>query len=152
MIVTAGAAIGFGITGYRKKRIDYLSALIYLINHISFKITYFRSEISVIFDDYSNDFLRSCGFLDLLHSNGLGTALSSYNDRFNIREYEKDALMNLSDMLGKSSWEDQVKMCSALNEIIENYLVELKEKYPEERKLFSSLGIIAGLLVAVVLI
>ena len=145
-------ASGIYLGNFKGKRIRYVESLIYFIRHIRYRITYFRSEIKDIYLGFTNDFLQYSGFLNRLENNSIYEVVSIYSARYQIREYESGLLLNFASSLGKSSWEDQVEMCNLVSDMLEKYLDELKEKYPEERKLVISLGIIAGLLATVVLI
>ena len=145
-------ASGIYLGNLKGKRIRYVESLIYLIRHIRYKITYFRSEIKDIYIGFSNNFLTDCGFMKSLEKSALYKALSVYSLCYHVREYESGMLLNFASSLGRSSWEDQVDMCNCVSEMLEKYLDELKEKIPEEKKLVTSLGIIAGLLATVVLI
>ncbi len=136
----------------KKNEMSYIEAMIFFTKHIKYKVAYFRSELRDIYNDFDNEFLRECGYLEKLRSDGMVSATEEYSKRFYVRDYEYEAIKNFALLIGKSAWENQVEMCEALITVLENYLNELSVKYPDEKKLYSSLGIITGLLCALVLL
>ena len=151
-IVLSCSMVGMLVANEKKKKIRYVEGILYLVRHIKYKITYFRSELNKIYEDFSNRFLNDTGFYNELKISDLHTVLNKYNQVYSIREYESNALNYLALTLGRSSWEDQTDKCTIVIEMLEKYLDELNTKYPEERKFIASLGIISGLLIAVVLV
>lgn len=105
-----------------------------------------------IYDGFENEFLEECGYLERLRKEGIEEVTKEYSKRFFVRDHEYEAIVSFVSSAGKSAWENQVEMCDSLIVLLEKYFTELSAKYPNEKKLFSSLGIIAGLLFAVVLL
>ena len=69
-------ASGFYLGNLKGKRIRYVESLIYLIRHIRYKITYFRSEIKDIYIGFTNDFLNDCGFMKSLQKSALYSCMT----------------------------------------------------------------------------
>ena len=151
-IVLSCTFMGIYLSNQKKRTIRYIEGALYLIRHIRYKITYFRSEIDKIYLDFSNDFFYETGIYNELAENDLKAIFDKYNPIYAVREYESNAMKDLASTLGRSSWEDQTDKCSRVIDMLENYLDEMNMKYPEEKKFISSIGIISGLLIAVVLL
>lgn len=153
LLIFSGCSFaGFLLALKKKKDICYIEAMIEFIKYIKFKVIYFRSELCEIYDGFDNKFLGNCGYLQRLRKEGMEKVTKEYSGRFFVREHEYEALISFTMSIGKSAWENQVEMCDKLIILLEKYYTELNEKYPNEKKLLSSLGIIAGLLFAVILL
>ncbi len=146
------ALLGMLLALHREKTLKYIDALIYLVEHIKYSSKFFKSELSQIYREFENPFLEKIGFLDCLRKEGLLFALEKYSSIYKLRFSEQNCLLNLAASLGKAALQNELEQCDTVCESLMKYRQERAEKCPEEKKLFVSMGIIIGLLIAVVLL
>ena len=143
---------GSGLALAEKKRIERSEALRALIAHISREIECFRTPLENIYSTFSSEVLEKNGFLQKVRLSGLKSALENERLIFCFSEKSFASLVNFSEFLGKSEYQDQTARCKYILSILDEDLKKSREAYPKNRKMYSSLGILAGIMIVILLL
>ena len=143
---------GSGLALAEKKRIERSEALRALIAHISREIECFRTPLENIYSSFSSEVLEKNAFLQKVRISGLECALEGEMSAFCFDEKSFAALVNFTEFLGKSEYSDQTARCKYILSVLDEDLKIKRENYPKNRKMYSSLGILAGIMIVILLL
>jgi stage III sporulation protein AB len=143
---------GSGLALAEKKRIERGEALRALIAHISREIECFRTPLENIYSSFSSEVLEKNAFLQKVRVSGLERALEGERTAFCFDEKSFVALVNFTEFLGKSEYSDQTARCKYILSVLDEDLKIKRENYPKNRKMYSSLGILAGIMIVILLL
>lgn len=143
---------GSGLALAEKKRIERSDALRALIAHISREIECFRTPLENIYSSFSSEVLEKNAFLQKVRVSGLECALEGEMSTFCFDEKSFAALVNFAEFLGKSEYSDQTARCKYILSVLDEDLKIKRENYPKNRKMYSSLGILAGIMIVILLL
>ncbi|MBQ5601325.1 MAG: stage III sporulation protein AB [Clostridia bacterium] len=143
---------GSGLALAEKKRIERSEALRALIAHISREIECFRTPLENIYSSFSSEVLEKNAFLQKVRISGLECALEGEMSAFCFDEKSFAALVNFAEFLGKSEYSDQTARCKYILSVLDEDLKIKRENYPKNRKMYSSLGILAGIMIVILLL
>lgn len=159
LIFTASAAAGFRLSEAVAAREKYLRLILMMLERISDMIEFTSLHSDEIIISVSEDssfrklyFLRKAAQRIKKGENFADTWRNALNEDGVIGENERDILQMMGDSLGSSGRKGQLAMLElyrrSVRDIIESQADEMKNK----RKLFSSLGVLAGAMISVLLI
>lgn len=74
------------------------------------------------------------------------------NSKTNMQEDDLKVLLNLEKLLGKTNIDGQLSELTLIDTFISKQIEDASEKQKKNEKLYRSLGIIAGLVIAIILI
>jgi stage III sporulation protein AB len=143
---------GSGLALAEKKRIERSEALRALIAHISREIECFRTPLENIYSSFSSEVLEKNAFLQKVRVSGLKNALEGEMRTFCFDEKSFAALVNFAEFLGKSEYSDQTARCKYILSVLDEDLKKSREAYPKNRKMYSSLGVLAGIMIVILLL
>lgn len=143
---------GSGLAVAEKRRIERSESIRNLIAHISREIECFRTPLENIYYSFVSEILENCGILEKIRSSGLKNALEEKGNLFCFSDKTFGALINFSDFLGKSEYTDQISRCKYILSLIDEDIKKSREAYPKNRKMYSSLGILAGIMIVILLL
>ena len=143
---------GSGLALAEKKRIERSEALRALIAHTSREIECFRTPLENIYSSFSSEVLEKNDFLQKVRVSGLKSALEGEKTTFCFDEKSFAALVNFAEFLGKSEYSDQTARCKYILSVLDEDLKKSREAYPKNRKMYSSLGILAGIMIVILLL
>ena len=152
LIFIACTFSGFGLALAEKRRIERSEALRTFIAYISREIECFRTPLENIYSSFLSEVLEKNGFLQKVRSLGLKSALEGEKLIFSFSEKSFGALVNFSDFLGKSEYTDQIARCKYILSVLDEDLKICREAYPKNKKMYSSLGILAGIMIVILLL
>ena len=132
-----------------KRRLERSEALKALLSHITREIEHFRTPLDTVFASFANEALEKTGFLRDLRENSLSHALLKSGNIFAYSEDTFAAIINFSELLGKSEYNDQVARCKHMLSVLEEDLKKRREEYPKNKKMYTSLGVLSGLMIIV---
>lgn len=144
--------VGNGLAISEKRKIEQGEALRALIAHISREIECFKTPLDKIFSSFSNPILEKNGFLNNARERSLGDALNESGNIFCFKEETYKMVVNFGDFLGKSDCSDQLSRCKYILSLIDEELKKCKEAYPKNRKMYSSLGVLSGIMIIILLV
>lgn len=143
---------GSGLALAEKRRIERSESIRNLIAHISREIECFRTPLENIYSSFSSEVLEKNGFIQKIRSSGMKNALEKERLLFCFSEKSFGALINFSEFLGKSEYQDQITRCKYILSVLDEDLKTSREAYPKNRKMYSSLGILAGIMIVILLL
>ncbi len=144
--------IGNGLAVSEKRKIERGEALRGLIAKISREIECFKAPLDTIYNSYSSTLLDKLGFLEVVRKKSLRDALAESGNIFCYKEDTYNALVGFADFLGKSECSDQLSRCKYILSLIDEDLKKSREAYPKNRKMYSSLGVLAGVMIIILLL
>lgn len=150
LVFVASTLLGFAFAGSAGSKLRNNDGLIALIRHIRQKIGFFRSTPAEIYASFENHDLEKAGFCDALRREGLAGALERV-DCFDLDENCENALRQFAGQIGKSPLGEQISACDYLLELLEAEQKRLCEEYPAKRKVYSSMGMLFGIMAVILL-
>lgn len=144
--------VGNGLAIAEKRRIEQSEALRALIAHITREIECFKTPLDSIFSSFSNKILERIGFLDKVTEGSLKVALSGSENLFCFKEETCKKLLGFADFLGKSDSADQISRCKYVLSLIDDDIKKSRDQYPKNRKMYSSLGVLFGIMIIILLV
>lgn len=144
--------LGSGLALAEKRRIERSEGLRALISHISREIECFRTPLENIYSSFSSEALEKNAFLEKVRLSGLKSALEGEKSMFCFSEKSFATLLNFAELLGKSEYSDQTVRCKYILSVLDEDLKICRENYPKNRKMYSSLGILAGIMIVILLL
>ena len=151
LLFTACSLAGIFSAAQKSDTIKYTEALISLVSFIKFKISSCRTELSEIYCEFENDYMKKCGSLQILRDKGFKEALIYSDKRTKLPENKARTLREFAEKLGSSDVQDQLDNLDAALKFLGDCRDELKEKYPSQKKMYISLGMLAGALAVIIL-
>ena len=73
-------------------------------------------------------------------------------DSLSYREQTMVAILNFAEGLGKSEYQDQLSRCKYVISLMDEDLKKSREAYPKNRKMYTSLGLLSGLMIIILMI
>ena len=151
-IFIACTFFGCGLAVSEKRRIDRSQSLRDLIVHIQREIECFRAPLENIYSSFHSEALKKSGFTEKMRQNSLRYALESAGNIFCFSDGVFSSLLNFADFLGKSEYTDQISRCKYIILQLDDELKKSRESYPKNRKMYSSLGILTGIMIVILLL
>ena len=152
MIFVSCSFIGFSAARVYRLRVSQLEAFLKLIRHIKAQIRYFCSPISSIIDGYEDEILSGCGFLLAARELGAGAGFESCRARLFLSEAESDELGSFFSGLGSHSADEEKNGCEYYEKTLGAELEKERSELAKRTKLCRTFGMLAGVLLAVLLI
>lgn len=152
MIFIACSAVGFSAARMYRLRVGQLEAFLRLISHIKAQIDYFRSPLDTILSGYESPELSACGFLLAARELGVGPGFASCRGRLLLTEDEADELAKFFAGLGHHSAGEESSHCGYYEKTLGDALEHERSELARRTKLCRTLGMLAGFLLAVMLV
>ena len=142
--------IGQIISGTYKTSVKQIEAFIQFIKYIKSQVEYYGTPYPEIFSKYTNIPLEQCGFIQRLRNGDWNTALD--DTVFGFDNNIKEILYNFGRDLGKKMRDDEINNCDYTIEQLRIHYNTLKSDLPKKNKLCTSLSLMAGLSMIIILI
>ena len=152
LIVLSSTLIGSRLAISEKRRIERSEALCELVHFIYREIECFRTPLDDIYMRFSSPVLDNCGFMSDTREKSLKYALENMKDSLSYREQTVSEIISFADGLGKSEYQDQIARCKYTLSSMDADLKKAKEEYPKNRKMYTSLGLLSGLMIIILMI
>lgn len=152
LIVVSGSTLGSQCAAMLKRRVRVLEAIIKMLDSLEIKISTFATPLDDFFASYKDELLESCGFLQGVRENGFLNALKSSADKMYLTEEDVCLLSEFADDSIHFSATEQARRCHYYKCECENLADQAKESIPLYTRLLGSLGIMSGILAAVLII
>ncbi|MBE6632455.1 MAG: hypothetical protein E7623_07130 [Ruminococcaceae bacterium] len=133
-----------------KGRSDTLGALIAFVDYLKGQIEYFGSPLVRIYRDYKDPKLRT--LLDTAEENGLYYALKKHKDTLPMDANTHKLFEEFSKKVGRGTAEEQIRFCESYLDSFKKLHCRISEELPKNRKLYTSIGLMAGILAAILLL
>ena len=154
LILILSGAFGGAVWNVRfqKNRMYLNEALLDLIIYIRNRINFFHENLNDVYSSYENAILQKNGFINLIPEVGFNDALRHSGAIEAFDKKMQSVLINFGNILGKSGVEEQLANCDSCIEQLERCLEKIQRELPDKIKMYSSLSVISGFGVALMLI
>lgn len=150
-IFVSCSAVGFLLAGSEGGRLKNNEALIALIKHIRRKALYFKSPSADIFESFSSDPLEKNGFCSIMRAEGLSAALDRVKC-FELYEPCERSVEHFAHEMGALPIGELVSSCDNLIEELCENQARLSKESPARQKAYSSLGMLFGIMIVILLV
>ncbi|MBQ4561825.1 MAG: stage III sporulation protein AB [Clostridia bacterium] len=127
---------------YGEDKIKYHYSIIEFISYVKRQIGYFCTPTQKILGNYDDPILNKSGFFE---KNGI-------EENIYLDSQGKKILLEFFSMLGKSDAEDQMANCDYTIESINSLLNEYKDDVVKRYKAYSTISVVVGLMLIILLI
>ena len=153
LLLTGSLYLCFSFSQFERKRLRQCEGFLLLLRHIRAQISCFRMPIGRIYASFSTEELEQCGFLSLLRdTEDLEKALLGAKGNIWISEEEISLLKAFGRELGEGYAEEQIAVCDYYIGELEKAYGERRNGLPQQTKLYRSLFITGGLMLAIMLL
>ena len=152
MIFVSCSLIGFSAARVYRLRASQLEAFLKLISHIKAQIGYFRAPLDSILEGYNDETLSGCGFLLAARELGVREGFDSCRTRLVLTDDEVDELGRFFSGLGSRSADEEESGCGYYEKTLGAALDKERAELAKRTKLCRTFGMLAGVLLAVLLI
>ena len=152
LIFLACSIAGFSGAAMYKQRRDELEAFLKLISHIKARIDYCRAPLDTIFTEYTDRLLKGCGFIDATLTARPVDAFEKCKARLCLSDTQADELMKFFSGLGSHPAAEESAHCAYYEKRIGELLEAERRELPRITKLCRGIGILAGVMAAILLI
>ena len=152
MIFVSCAAIGFSASSMYSKRVRQLEAFAQLISYIGAQIDGFLMPLERIYASFENRTLEECSFLTALREEGGVAAMQICRRSLNLTQNEREELLRFFEGLGKHSAYEETRHCTYFEKRIKELAEAARGEYPSKSKVCRTLGVLLGLMLALVLL
>lgn len=149
--------MGIYLCGKLSENIRCCELILKVLDEISANIRYNALNLWDIFNNLKKSpSYKSLGFICNFHRNGSETFQSSfvnalYSDK-SLTDSVRYELLTLADILGKSDIDGQLSAISVSCENFKNILASQRDYYSAKSRLYRSIGVLAGAMLAVLII
>ena len=143
---------GFSVSAVYRKRTEQIEGFRDLIGFTGGQIEGYLTPTHEIFAMFRNKALEKSGFLDALRRYGWSGARDKYRGKLFLSEKELDALDVFFLQLGKCDTDSAVKHCIYYGKMFDDLAAEARADLPAKLKLCRSLGLVIGVMLAVLFI
>lgn len=148
---------GSYFTSRDRLRVRTIEELLLMIQIISTEIKFSRAPLDSIIIRLNRrnnflhlDFIEEC--VSFLKDKSFPEAWKLSVRKSSLHNSDKQLLLSLGDNLGTSDVEGQLSNCELHRELLENNLKNAREKCVRFGKLYTSLGVLGGFLIAVLVV
>ncbi|MBE6618898.1 MAG: hypothetical protein E7626_03825 [Ruminococcaceae bacterium] len=152
LIFICSTLIGNGLAIGEKRRIERSDALRELVHFIYREIECFRTPLDEIYLNFSSAPLEKSGFIGDLRGGSLEYAIKNTREGFCFSDQTKVSLVNFAENLGKSEYSDQLSRCKYILSLMDGDIKKSREAYPKNRKMYTSLGLLSGVMIIILMI
>ena len=164
MVITVTSLIGNLLSKSYKERPKELKRWIFYLHHVVTQIRYMRLPFPVIFQQLNAMTEASSYFSDFF--NDLDVALNQRKEpihsawqhaitlvqrKWHLSRDDRELLLTLSDLLGKIGQDEQLQHFQAAIETLTAHEVAALEDKKKYERIFSTLGLLVGVLLVVLL-
>lgn len=137
---------------FQKNRLYVNEAFLDFIMYLRNRIYFFHENLNDVYSSYENIFLQKNGFISLIPELGFNDALIVSGTMECFDKKIQSVLINFGNRLGKSGVNEQIANCDSCIEELERYLEKMRQEIPDKIKMYSSLSVILGFGIVLMLI
>ena len=152
MIFAACTAVGFSASAMYLKRVRQLEAFVQLVSYIGAQIDGFLTPLERIYASFENRTLEECSFLVALRGQGGVAAMQICRRSLNLTKNERGELLRFFEGLGQHSAYEEARYCAYYERRIEELAKAARAEYPSKSRVCRTLGVLLGLMLALVLL
>ena len=153
LLLSGSLYLCFSFSLFEKRRLEQCEGFLLLIRHLKAQISCFHTPLGRIYASFTHGELERCGFLPILRQTGnLSMALKDAKKDIWLSEEEFTLLNAFAGEVGGSYVDEQISCCDYYIGELERAYKERREEIPGRKKLYRSLFITGGLMLAIVLL
>lgn len=133
-----------------KSKLLYMEGLIEFVKYTGEQISLFKAPLPKIFESFSNEELKACGFTDALKTGGASVAVKTLKG--NIPNDCYTEAENFAKALGNGYCEGQTELCRLTILHLSEHLEKLNESLPGKVRVYRMLPILLAASVVILLI
>ena len=143
----------FAFSLFEKRRLEQAEGILLLLRHTRAQISCFQAPLGKIYGSFSCQELERAGFLEALReTESIASAIEQAKEQLYLTEEQKALLLSFAGEVGGSFKEEQIAACDYYISQWENGYAMQKNALPNRQKLYRSLFITAGLMLAILLV
>lgn len=158
-IFLISSMLGIMFANKYKDRVKDLKEMKSALNILKTKIEYTYEPLPQIFSQIADEYTSGVGEIFRISSKKMNELSAGEawkygikNAKTNMKEEDIKILENLQKLLGKTNAEGQLSEIELIDNFISEQIEIAEEEQKKNEKLYKSLGIIAGLAIAIILI
>ncbi len=152
MIFAACTAAGFSASAMYARRARQLEAFTALISYVGAQINGFLAPLERIYATFENRTLEQCSFLAELRQSGGVTAMETCRRSLNLTQSERDELKAFFVGLGRHSADEESRHCAYFEKRIGELAATARAQHSSKGRVCRTLGMLFGLMLALVLL
>ncbi|MBQ3100846.1 MAG: stage III sporulation protein AB [Clostridia bacterium] len=137
---------------FQKNKLYINEAFLDFITYVRNRIFFFHENLNDVYNSYENCYLQKNGFINLIPEVGFGEALRLSGAIECFDKKMQSVLLNFGSRLGKSGVDEQLANCDSCTQQLEQYIEKMRIEIPNKIKMYSSLSVISGLGISLMLI
>lgn len=152
LIFSTCTAGGMAVAGYFTRSLFLCEGLLQFVRHIRSQVSFYKMSVGEMCTSFQNDAFRQNNMDALIAEKGLYDALSEKEGAFILEEDTFRALLSFAKRLGTLTYEEQISDCDFIIQALEEAIRKKKENIPAKRQVYSSLGVLGGAMVVLILL
>lgn len=133
-VLSSAVGVSTVLIASSRRRIRHTEALVELVRHIRTHIEYFLTPVDLIFSDFRNETLESCGFCPVLRDSGLAEALRTGGGSFSPET--RLIAEKFASSLGDGYRDGQLRLCDFCISGLSEQLERERESYDRNLNMY----------------
>ena len=126
--------------------------MLQFVRHIRSQVSFYKTPVWEICTSFENEAFRQCRLDQLIAEKGLVPALTEKEGAFLLEEDTYRALLSFAKRLGTLTYDEQIADCDFVIQALEDAIKKKRENIPAKRQIYSSLGVLGGAMVVLILL
>lgn len=152
LIFVCCTAAGMSAAGSVTRSLSLCEGMLRFVRHIRSQVGYYRAPVGDICTSFENEAFGRAGFDRLIAERGFAVALEEMQGALSMEEDAFCALQSFARRLGSLSYDEQIADCDYIAKTLEDAIVIKREGIYAKRQIYSSLGLLGGAMVVLILL
>ena len=152
LIFVSCTAGGMTIAGCFTRSLSLCEGMLQFIRHIRSQVSFYKTPVGEMCTSFQNEAFRQNHMDALIAEKGLVAALQEREGTLLLEEDIYQALLSFANRLGRLSYEEQIADCDCMIQAMEDAIAKKRELIPAKRQIYSSLGMLSGAMVVLILL
>ena len=152
LIITASFLCGKQQSDAIYEKLTFHEGMLSLLGDIKRCVILYRMTLNEIIGLCEHEVLRKSGFLNDCLQHGIDRAYHDYKESFGFDTFSDKRMVDFIRCLGSLSVSEQIVACEEMIELLKKDYDAKVERYPNQRKLYLTLGTTIGLGIVIMLV
>ena len=152
LIFVCCTAAGMSAAGSVTRSLSLCEGMLRFVRHIRSQVSYYRAPVGEICTSFENEAFQRAGLDRLIAERGFANAICEIEGALSVEEDAYHALQSFARRLGSLSYDEQIADCDYIAKTLEDAIVKKRESIHAKRQIYSSLGLLGGAMVVLILI
>lgn len=152
VIFVCCTAAGMSAAGSVTRSLSLCEGMLRFVRHIRSQVSYYRAPVGEICTSFENDAFERTGLDRLIAERGFPAALEEMQGALSMEEDAYHALQAFAKRLGSLSYDEQIADCDYIAKTLEDAILKKRESIHAKRQIYSSLGLLGGAMVVLILL